>query len=78
MTSSEWFSMVSPSGILFDQLWPKSVTNYWNQWAQLLNSRSEAYNFSYSERFSAPLLNLDPTKVDTLTMILLAQPTMAG
>ena len=71
MTSSEWFSKLPPSGYLFDKLWDSNVTNYWNQWAQVLNSRSDAYNFAYAERFSAPQLSINPNDVDTLTLILL-------
>jgi hypothetical protein len=71
MTSSEWFSRLPQSGDLFDKLWDSNVTNYWNQWAQVLNSRSDAYNFAYAERFSAPQLSINPSAVDTLTLILL-------
>jgi len=71
MTSSEWFATLPKHGHLFDKLWDSTVTNYWNQWAQELNSRSDAYNFAYAERFSAPQLSIDPDKVDTLTLILL-------
>ncbi|HEX5732577.1 MAG TPA: beta-1,3-glucanase family protein [Blastocatellia bacterium] len=71
MTSSEWFSKLPQSGDLFDKLWDSNVTNYWNQWAQALNSRSDAYNFAYAERFSAPQLSINPNVVDTLTLILL-------
>ena len=71
MTSSKWFSKLPQSGELFDKLWDSNVTNHWNQWAQVLNSRSEAYNFAYAERFSAPQLSINPNEVDTLTLILL-------
>lgn len=71
MTSSEWFSKLPRSGDLFDKLWGSNVTNYWNQWAQVLNPRSDAYNFAYAERFSAPQLSINPNDVDTLTLILL-------
>ena len=71
MTSSEWFSKLPQSGDLFDKLWNSNVTNYWNQWAQVLNPRSDAYNFAYAERFSAPQLSINPNDVDTLTLILL-------
>jgi hypothetical protein len=71
MTSSEWFSTLPKAGNLFDKLWGGNVTNYWNQWAQELNSRSDAYNFAYAERFSAPQLGINPNAVDTLTLILL-------
>jgi hypothetical protein len=71
MTSSEWFSKLPKSGDLFDKLWDGSVTNYWNQWSQVLNPLSDAYNFAYAERFSAPQLSINPSTVDTLTLILL-------
>lgn len=71
MTSSEWFSKLPKSGDLFDKLWGGNVTNYWNQWSQALNPLSDAYNFAYAERFSAPQLSINPGTVDTLTLILL-------
>jgi hypothetical protein len=71
MTSSEWFSKLPKSGDLFDKLWSGNVTNYWNQWSQVLNPLSDAYNFAYAERFSAPQLSINPSTVDTLTLILL-------
>jgi hypothetical protein len=71
MPSSEWFSTLPKAGYLFDKLWGGQVTNYWNQWAQELNPRSDAYNFAYAERFSAPQISIDPSAVDTLTLILL-------
>ena len=71
MTSSEWFSKLPKSGDLFDKLWGSNVTNYWNQWSQVLNPFSDAYNFAYAERFSAPQLSINPGTVDTLTLILL-------
>ncbi|HEY0603254.1 MAG TPA: beta-1,3-glucanase family protein [Herpetosiphonaceae bacterium] len=71
MTSSEWFSKLPQAGYLFDKLWSSQVTNYWNQWAQQLNPRSDAYNFAYAERFSAPQLSINPDTVDTLTLTLL-------
>jgi hypothetical protein len=71
MPSSEWFSTLPKAGYLFDKLWGGRVTNYWNQWAQELNSRSDAYNFAYAERFSAPQISINPAAADTLTLILL-------
>lgn len=71
MTSSDWFSTLPKAGYLFDKLWGAQVTNYWNQWAQALNPRSDAYNFAYAERFSSPQLSINPDVVDTLTLILL-------
>ncbi len=71
MTSSQWFSNLPTKGDLFNKLWGTGVTNYWNQWAQELNSRSDAYNFAYAERFSAPQLSLNPATVDTMTLTLL-------
>jgi hypothetical protein len=71
MTSSNWFSELPDAGMMFDKLWGKSVTNHWNQWAQVLNPLSDAYNFAYAERFSSPQLSINPNTVDTLTLILL-------
>jgi len=72
MPSSEWFSILPTAGYLFDKLWSGTDTNdYWNQWAQELNPRSDAYNFAYAERFSAPQISINPSAVDTLTLILL-------
>jgi hypothetical protein len=71
MTSSEWFSKLPGTGDLFNKLWGSNVTNYWNQWAQELNPRSDCYNFAYAERFSAPQISINPDTVDTLTLILL-------
>ncbi len=71
MTSSDWFAKLPSGGNLFDKLWSSGVTNYWNQWAAQLNVRSDAYNFAYAERFSAPQLSLNPNTVDTLTLELL-------
>ncbi len=73
MSSSEWFSKLPGSGKLFDKLWGNGVTNYWNQWAQKLNPCSDAYNFAYAERFSAPQISINPNTVDTLTLILLKE-----
>ena len=71
MTSTDWFSKLPPAGELFNKLWGTGVTDYWNQWAQELNPRSDAYNFAYAERFSAPQLSINPNTVDTLKLILL-------
>ena len=73
MASSTWFSILPKAKpeLLFDKLWGDGVTNYWNQWAQKLNPLSDAYNFAYAERFSAPQISINPNKVDTLTLILL-------
>lgn len=78
MTSSQWFSVLPTAGMLFTSLWGSGVTNYWNQWAATLNPISDAYNFAYSERFSAPQISLNPANVDTLNLILLALPTMSA
>lgn len=64
MSSSEWFANLD-SAQMFANLWPDN-NNFYNQWAAELVTRSDAYNFAYSERFSAPQLNLAPDKVDTL------------
>lgn len=71
MTSSEWFENLPGTGQLFSKLWGTGVTDYWNQWAAALNPRSDAYNFAYAERFSAPQLSLNPDTVDTLNLTLL-------
>jgi len=73
MNSTEWFSTLPANAMLFDKLWPKGTTNYWNQWAQELNSLSDAYNFAYAERFSSPQISLAPTSADTLTLVLLPE-----
>lgn len=79
MQSSEWFSALPSRGLLFDKLWTGGQTNYWNQWAQELNGMSDAYNFAYAERFSAPQISLNPATADTLTLVLLdADVTKAG
>lgn len=72
MNSSEWFAKLPSEGLLFNKLWTGGETNYWNQWAKELNDRSDAYNFSYAERFSAPQISLNPAKADTLTVELLS------
>ncbi len=71
MPSQQWFNDLPKAGLLFDKLWPSSVTNYWNQWAQVLNGMSDAYNFAYAERFSAPQISIAPASADTLTLTLL-------
>ncbi|MDA8523267.1 hypothetical protein [Acidovorax sp. NCPPB 4044] len=71
MASSDWFEKLPPQGLLFDKLWGAGVTDHWNTWAQALNPLSDAYNFAFAERFSAPLISLDPARVDTLTLTLL-------
>lgn len=76
MPSQEWFKQLPGQNMLFNQLWPSGVTNYWNQWAQVLNPASDAYNFAYSERFSAPQISLNPATVDTLELELLPAPTV--
>ena len=66
LPSSEWFSNLN-SGNMFGHLWPNHA-NFYNQWAAELVTRSDAYNFAYAERFSAPQLNLNPANVDTLVV----------
>lgn len=73
MVSSDWFSKLNSSN-MFAALWPNH-TNFYNQWAAALVTRSDAYGFAYGERFSAPQLNLDPKKVDTLKVQLLGPVT---
>ncbi len=71
MTSSDWFSKLPSGGNLFDKLWTGGETNFWNQWAQELNPRTDAYNFAYAERFSSPQISIAPANADTLTLELL-------
>ncbi|MEM7037095.1 MAG: hypothetical protein AAF570_08970, partial [Bacteroidota bacterium] len=78
MISEDWFSKLAPKkdepakSKLFGKLWKDTdKTNFWNQWAEVLNTKSEAYNFAYAERFSQPLLSIRPSEVDTLQIILL-------
>lgn len=68
MDSSTWFSQLKSSN-LFGNLWPNNA-DFYNQWAAELINRSDAYNFAYSERFSAPQLSVDPQKMDTLHVLL--------
>jgi len=79
MISEDWFSKLAPDkdapskSMLFSKLWAKTgKTNFWNQWAEVLNTKSQAYNFAYAERFSNPLLSIRPEEVDTLEIILLS------
>ena len=69
--SSQWFQYLPKAGLLYDKLWGEVVKDHWNRWSRVLNSRSDAYNFAYAERFSSPQLSLDATKVDTLKLTLL-------
>lgn len=71
MKSSEWFSQLPANGNLFDKLWLGGETNFWNQWAQELNPKSDAYNFAYAERFSSPQISVAPANADTITLELL-------
>lgn len=64
MDSSDWFSGLNSSQ-MFGNLWPDN-SNFYNQYAAALVTRSDAYNFAYSERFSAPLLSLAPDSTDTM------------
>ncbi len=65
MTSSEWFSQI-PNTSLFSNL--QSNDAFYNQYAAALQGVSQAYNFAYSDRFSAVQVSLDPAKVNTLTI----------
>ncbi|WP_372097264.1 hypothetical protein [Tistrella mobilis] len=78
MASSDWFSTLPGQSLLFAALWPTGITNHWNQWAAALNPCSQAYNFAFAERFSAPQLNLNPASVDTLTVTLLDRTVTSG
>ncbi|WBX76008.1 beta-1,3-glucanase family protein [Tenacibaculum ovolyticum] len=65
MKSSSWFSKV-PNTKLFSNLQSKT-TNY-NQYAAALQPLSDAYNFAYSDRFSAVQISLNPATVDELQL----------
>ena len=65
MNSSHWFSKV-PNTKLFSNLQSKT-TNY-NQYAAALQPLSDAYNFAYSDRFSAVQISLNPATVDELQL----------
>jgi len=73
LPSSDWFALLPREGLLFGALWPDGTPTrepFWNVWAATLNSRSDAYNFAYSERFAAPQIGLDPARVSTLQVII--------
>ena len=73
MQSSEWFTALPPANMLFAELWPNGTPSdepFWNEWAAVLNPRSDAYNFAYAERFSAPQISLNPADVATLQLII--------
>lgn len=80
MDATWWFDHLPQSGVLFDKLWTDNdgAEAFWNVWAAALNPRSDAYNFAYSERFSAPQLSLDPARVDTLEIDLLTADVNSG
>jgi hypothetical protein len=63
MKSSDWFSKI-PNNSLFSNL--QSNNAYYNEYAENLQELSDAYNFAYSDRFSAVQVSLDPAKVNTL------------
>lgn len=66
LESSRWFKL--PATSFFDKMQP-GTTNY-NQWAAALLPISQAYNFSYTDRFAPVFASLDPATVDTLTIVL--------
>ena len=63
MNSSEWFSKI-PDTSLFSHLQRHEA--YYNQYAEILQRFSQAYNFAYSNRFSAMQVSLNPAQVNTL------------
>ena len=63
MKSSDWFSKI-PNTSLFGNL--QSNNAYYNEYAETLQGLSDAYNFAYSDRFSAVQVSLNPAKVNTL------------
>ncbi len=66
LPSSQWFGYGTDQ--FFNKLQPG--TSNFNQWAATLTPLSEAYNFAYSDRFSAVQVTLDPSRVDTLEIVL--------
>jgi hypothetical protein len=64
--SQSWFTL--PVSSFFAGLQPDN--RYYNQWAAALSNLSQAYNFSYSDRFSHVLVSLNPADVDTLQIVL--------
>ncbi len=63
MKSSDWFSKI-PNTSLFSNL--QSNNTYYNEYADVLQRLSDAYNFAYSDRFSAVQVSLNPTTVNQL------------
>lgn len=68
MTSTDWFSKI-PNTSLFSNL--QSSLGYYNQFADALQGLSDAYNFAYSDRFSAVQISVNPATTDTLILTLL-------
>lgn len=66
LPSQAWFKL--PPDLFFAKLQPHRP--YYNQWAATLAKLSQAYNFAYSDRFAHVLASLDPSKVDTLEIVL--------
>lgn len=64
--SKEWFKL--PVSSFFAKMQPDN--SYYNQWAATLSNLSQAYNFSYTDRFSHVLVSLNPAEVDTLQIVL--------
>lgn len=74
MKSSDWFSKI-PNTELFGNL--QSNDAYYNAYAATLQTLSQAYNFAYSDRFSAVQVSLDPAKVNTLEVSFFDVATLA-
>lgn len=74
MKSSDWFSKI-PNTELFGNL--QSNDAYYNEYAATLQTLSQAYNFAYSDRFSAVQVSLDPAKVNTLEVSFFDVATLA-
>jgi len=68
LPSSDWFNKISKTS-LFGNL--QSNAGYYNQYANALQSISEAYNFAYSDRFQAVQISVNPATTDTLKLTLL-------
>ena len=74
MSSSAWFSTI-PNDKLFSKL--QTNTTHYNPFAATLQPLSEAYNFAYSDRFSAVQISLNPKTTDMLQISLFDVDTSA-
>lgn len=67
MNSQDWFSKI-PTSDFFAGL--QSATTNYNQWAAALAPLSDAYNFSFTDRFAAVFASLNPATVNCLEITL--------